>query len=73
MYHTVHRGCTDWYTRGVVTMDGSQTAPDAGRETREDRRAQLIEAAADHVAAHGIADLSLRLGSAPRSGPATAC
>ncbi len=46
-------------------MDGSQTAPDAGRETREDRRAQLIEAAADHVAAHGIADLSLRrLGAA---------
>ncbi|WP_385639829.1 hypothetical protein [Streptomyces sp. SudanB91_2054] len=32
--------------------------PPGGR--REDRRAQLVEAAVDHVAAHGIADLSLR-------------
>ncbi|MET8824123.1 TetR/AcrR family transcriptional regulator, partial [Streptomyces rochei] len=37
--------------------------PPGGR--REDRRAQLVEAAVDHVAAHGIADLSLRrLGAA---------
>ncbi|PPS90582.1 TetR/AcrR family transcriptional regulator [Streptomyces sp. MH60] len=46
-------------------MDGSQSASGAGRETRGDRRALLVDAAVDHVAAHGIADLSLRgLGAA---------
>ncbi|MGV9898434.1 TetR/AcrR family transcriptional regulator [Streptomyces tendae] len=46
-------------------MDGSQPRPEARRERPGDRRAQLVEAAVDHVAAHGIADLSLRrLGAA---------
>ncbi|MDX3225128.1 TetR/AcrR family transcriptional regulator [Streptomyces sp. ME19-01-6] len=38
---------------------------EAGHGTEGDRRTQLLDAAADHVAAHGIADLSLRrLGAA---------
>ncbi|MEU8728528.1 TetR/AcrR family transcriptional regulator [Streptomyces tendae] len=50
--------------RGQV-VHGSQSTPDARRETPGERRAQLVEAAVDHVAAHGIADLSLRrLGAA---------
>ncbi|MFG2789723.1 TetR/AcrR family transcriptional regulator [Streptomyces sp. NPDC048419] len=37
----------------------------AGRRAEGDRRAQLVDAAVEHVAAHGIADLSLRrLGAA---------
>ncbi|MFC4331053.1 TetR/AcrR family transcriptional regulator [Streptomyces andamanensis] len=37
----------------------------AGHGTDEDRRARLVDAAADHVAVHGIAELSLRgLGAA---------
>ncbi|MFD1659146.1 TetR/AcrR family transcriptional regulator [Streptomyces caeni] len=46
-------------------MDDSHAAGEAGRGTGGDRRAQLVDAAVDHVAAHGIADLSLRrLGAA---------
>ncbi len=65
MSHTVQTACTNWYTPVVVNTDDSRpegaTAP--GRDG--DRRARLVEAAVDHVAAHGIADLSLRrLGAA---------
>ncbi|MFF4472180.1 TetR/AcrR family transcriptional regulator [Streptomyces sp. NPDC001599] len=54
----------------MVTQDGSRSASYPGSlapapKAQGDRRAQLVEAAVDHVAAHGIADLSLRrLGSA---------
>ncbi|WP_234332378.1 TetR/AcrR family transcriptional regulator [Streptomyces sp. NRRL F-5650] len=46
--------------------DDSGAAPDAvGQGARGDRRADLVDAAVDHVVAHGIADLSLRrLGAA---------
>ncbi|MEU1001414.1 TetR/AcrR family transcriptional regulator [Streptomyces tibetensis] len=46
-------------------MDDSHPEGEAGQGALADRRAQLVEAAVDHVAAHGIADLSLRgLGAA---------
>ncbi|MGW7260216.1 TetR/AcrR family transcriptional regulator [Streptomyces sp. NPDC054834] len=51
----------------MVNTDDSQpeTEPEAAHVTDGDRRAQLVDAAVDHVAAHGIADLSLRrLGAA---------
>lgn len=51
MYHMVQSRCTDWYTRRV--------------DNTGDRRAQLLDAAVDYVAEHGIAELSLRrLGAA---------
>lgn len=65
MYHTVHRACTNWYTREVVNTVGSHPEGGAAPGTDGDRRAQLVNAAVDYVAAHGIADLSLRgLGAA---------
>jgi AcrR family transcriptional regulator len=46
-------------------MDDSHPECEAERGAHGDRRAQLVDAAVDHVAAHGIADLSLRgLGAA---------
>jgi AcrR family transcriptional regulator len=46
-------------------MDDSHPGGEAERGAHGDRRAQLVDAAVDHVAAHGIADLSLRgLGAA---------
>ncbi|AXL93635.1 TetR family transcriptional regulator [Streptomyces sp. CB09001] len=48
-----------------MTRDDPQPASGTARGTPGDRRARLVEAAVDHVAAHGIADLSLRrLGAA---------
>ncbi|OLZ65348.1 TetR family transcriptional regulator [Streptomyces sp. IMTB 2501] len=49
----------------MVNTDNPQRKGDAAHSTAGDRRAQLVDAAVDHVAAHGIADLSLRrLGAA---------
>ncbi|MFC9621164.1 TetR/AcrR family transcriptional regulator [Streptomyces sp. NPDC056930] len=46
-------------------MDGSHPEGEVAPGTDGDRRAQLVNAAVDYVAAHGIADLSLRgLGAA---------
>ncbi|MFG3529905.1 TetR/AcrR family transcriptional regulator [Streptomyces sp. NPDC047917] len=46
-------------------MDGSRTEDRSAPGTDGDRRSQLVNAAVDHVAAHGFADLSLRgLGAA---------
>ncbi|MER5719117.1 TetR/AcrR family transcriptional regulator [Streptomyces sp. NPDC002132] len=46
-------------------MDDSHPERESEQDAHGDRRAQLVEAAVDHVAAHGIADLSLRgLGAA---------
>jgi len=65
MYHTVHAVCTDWYTRDVVSTEDTHPEDRAGRRAEGDRRAQLVDAAVEFVAAHGIADLSLRrLGAA---------
>ncbi|MGV9553106.1 TetR/AcrR family transcriptional regulator, partial [Streptomyces ardesiacus] len=48
-----------------MTGDDARATPDAGHGARSDRRAELVDAAVDHVVAHGIADLSLRrLGAA---------
>jgi AcrR family transcriptional regulator len=48
-----------------MTMDDSHPEGEAEQGAQGDRRAQLLDAALDHVAAHGIADLSLRgLGAA---------
>ncbi|MDT0469149.1 TetR/AcrR family transcriptional regulator [Streptomyces gibsoniae] len=45
--------------------DDAHPEGEAGHVTDRDRRAQLVDAAVDHVAAHGIVDLSLRrLGAA---------
>jgi len=49
----------------VVNTVGSHPEGEAAPGTDGDRRAQLVNAAVDYVAAHGIADLSLRgLGTA---------
>ncbi|MET7609115.1 TetR/AcrR family transcriptional regulator [Streptomyces avermitilis] len=49
----------------MVNTDGSHPEGEAAPGTDGDRRAQLVNAAVDYVAAHGIADLSLRgLGAA---------
>jgi len=57
--------CTDWYTRDVVSTEDTHPEDRAGRRAEGDRRAQLVDAAVEFVAAHGIADLSLRrLGAA---------
>ncbi|WP_345665562.1 TetR/AcrR family transcriptional regulator [Streptomyces venetus] len=49
----------------MVTTDDSHPKGEAEQGALGDRRAQLVDAAVDHVAAHGIADLSLRgLGAA---------
>ncbi|MEU6548839.1 TetR/AcrR family transcriptional regulator [Streptomyces sp. NPDC046915] len=49
----------------MVNTDDPHPEPETPRVTDGDRRAQLVDAAVDHVAAHGIADLSLRrLGAA---------
>jgi AcrR family transcriptional regulator len=65
MYHTVHASCTNWYTRDVVRTDDPHPEGGAGHGADGNRRAQLLDAAVEHVAAHGIADLSLRrLGAA---------
>ncbi|MDQ0714929.1 AcrR family transcriptional regulator [Streptomyces luteogriseus] len=49
----------------MMTMDDSHPEGEAEQGAQGDRRAQLLDAAVDHVAAHGIADLSLRgLGAA---------
>ncbi|MEU0059188.1 TetR/AcrR family transcriptional regulator [Streptomyces sp. NPDC006334] len=46
-------------------MDDSHPERESEQDAHGDRRAQLVDAAVDHVAAHGIADLSLRgLGAA---------
>ncbi|MFJ6903248.1 TetR/AcrR family transcriptional regulator [Streptomyces griseoluteus] len=46
-------------------MDDSDAEGESEQGAHGDRRAQLVDAAVDHVAAHGIADLSLRgLGAA---------
>ncbi|SPF06709.1 TetR/AcrR family transcriptional regulator [Streptomyces sp. MA5143a] len=46
-------------------MDDSHPGGEAEQGARGDRRAQLVDAAVDHVAEHGLADLSLRgLGAA---------
>lgn len=46
-------------------VDAEDVQPRAAHGTDGDRRAQLVEAAVEYVAAHGIADLSLRrLGAA---------
>jgi AcrR family transcriptional regulator len=48
-----------------MTMDDSHPEGETEQGAQGDRRAQLLDAALDHVAAHGIADLSLRgLGAA---------
>jgi AcrR family transcriptional regulator len=65
MYHTVHLARTDRYTRDVTGTEEAHPEDRAGRRAEGDRRAQLVDAAVEHVAAHGIADLSLRrLGAA---------
>jgi AcrR family transcriptional regulator len=52
-------------TQGAAEPDGTHPAGRTIRGTVGDRRAHLVEAAVDHVAAHGITDLSLRgLGAA---------
>jgi AcrR family transcriptional regulator len=49
----------------VVNTDDSHSEAEAGQGSDRDRRAQLVDAAVDHVVAHGIGDLSLRrLGAA---------
>ncbi|MFF0033879.1 TetR/AcrR family transcriptional regulator [Streptomyces avermitilis] len=49
----------------MVNTDGSHPEGESAPGTDGDRRAQLVNAAVDYVAAHGIADLSLRgLGAA---------
>ncbi|MGW1170825.1 TetR/AcrR family transcriptional regulator [Streptomyces sp. NPDC002550] len=49
----------------MVNTDASHSEGQAGHGPQSDRRAQLVDAAVDHVAAHGIGDLSLRrLGAA---------
>ncbi|MEU3448783.1 TetR/AcrR family transcriptional regulator [Streptomyces thermolilacinus] len=49
----------------MADSDGSHTESGATPGPGEDRRARLVDAAVDHVAEHGIADLSLRrLGAA---------
>ncbi|WEO99600.1 TetR/AcrR family transcriptional regulator [Streptomyces sp. FXJ1.172] len=49
----------------MVNSDEADPQGGAARGTDGDRRAQLVDAAVDHVAEHGIADLSLRrLGAA---------
>ncbi|MER6069221.1 TetR/AcrR family transcriptional regulator [Streptomyces sp. NPDC001817] len=49
----------------MVKTGDSHPYGEAGHGADRDRRAHLVDAAADHVAAHGIADLSLRrLGAA---------
>ncbi|MFI6730228.1 TetR/AcrR family transcriptional regulator [Streptomyces atratus] len=49
----------------MVNTDGSHPEGEAAPGTDGDRRSQLVNAAVDYVAAHGIADLSLRgLGAA---------
>ncbi|MFF2963272.1 TetR/AcrR family transcriptional regulator [Streptomyces sp. NPDC057963] len=49
----------------MVKTNGSHPEDEAAPGTDGDRRAQLVNAAVDYVAAHGIADLSLRgLGAA---------
>ncbi|MEU9370273.1 TetR/AcrR family transcriptional regulator [Streptomyces avermitilis] len=49
----------------MVYTDGSHPEGEAAPGTDGNRRAQLVNAAVDYVAAHGIADLSLRgLGAA---------
>ncbi|MGW0886097.1 TetR/AcrR family transcriptional regulator [Streptomyces sp. NPDC002671] len=46
-------------------VDADDVRPEAAHGTDGDRRARLVDAAVDHVTAHGIADLSLRrLGAA---------
>ncbi|MFD6023786.1 TetR/AcrR family transcriptional regulator [Streptomyces griseoluteus] len=46
-------------------MDDSHPQGESAQSAHGDRRVQLVDAAVDHVAAHGIADLSLRgLGAA---------
>ncbi|MER5374779.1 TetR/AcrR family transcriptional regulator [Streptomyces sp. NPDC002553] len=48
-----------------MAMDDSLPERESEQDAHGDRRAQLVDAAVDHVAAHGIADLSLRgLGAA---------
>ncbi|MER6127757.1 TetR/AcrR family transcriptional regulator [Streptomyces sp. NPDC001795] len=48
-----------------MSTDDSRPEGRAGQGTDGDRRSQLVDAAVDHVVAHGIADLSLRrLGAA---------
>ncbi|MEU0819673.1 TetR/AcrR family transcriptional regulator [Streptomyces mirabilis] len=49
----------------MVNTDGPHSEGEAAPGTDGDRRAQLVNAAVDYVAAHGITDLSLRgLGAA---------
>ncbi|MGW0210440.1 TetR/AcrR family transcriptional regulator [Streptomyces sp. NPDC003233] len=49
----------------MANTGDSRPEREAGHGADQDRRAQLVDAAADHVAEHGIADLSLRrLGTA---------
>ncbi|MGW1052690.1 TetR/AcrR family transcriptional regulator [Streptomyces sp. NPDC002521] len=49
----------------MVNTDDPHRKGEATQGADRDRRAQLLDAAVDHVAAHGIADLSLRrLGAA---------
>ncbi|MGY6023458.1 TetR/AcrR family transcriptional regulator [Streptomyces spinosirectus] len=49
----------------MVSTEDTHPEDRAGRRAEGDRRAQLVDAAVEHVAAHGIADLSLRrLGAA---------
>lgn len=49
----------------MVTTDDLPPGDGSAHDAHGDRRARLVDAAVDHVAAHGIADLSLRrLGAA---------
>ncbi|MFB6847863.1 TetR/AcrR family transcriptional regulator [Streptomyces sp. NPDC056373] len=49
----------------MATRDDSHSQGETGQGALADRRARLVDAAVDHVAEHGIADLSLRgLGAA---------
>ncbi|WP_250305023.1 TetR/AcrR family transcriptional regulator [Streptomyces sp. NBC_01387] len=49
----------------MVNTDGSHPEGEATPSTDGDRRSQLVNAAVDHVTAHGLSDLSLRgLGAA---------
>lgn len=57
--------CTDWYARDVVNTVGSYPEGEGAPVADGGRRAHLVNAAVDYVAAHGLTDLSLRgLGAA---------
>lgn len=52
--------CTAWYTSGMENGVDGPAEDGQGPGQAGDRRARILDSAVDHVAAHGIADLSLR-------------